>query len=199
MADDGHLIAMLTSPRATVRYDACELIRLAPAISPETVAALENALHDPDHGVAERAEAALRSHRTIPGPSHAAATDAAGLGASPSHAWAIVTWILFPGLCLLAWSFLSFMFWQGGSSNLAPIDGLPDIGSYAPLIASCGFTSLAVGAVSGALLYQGLVALVRRTAPMTLPVRVMAIILGAFLILAYLLFVFYAFGMLATG
>jgi hypothetical protein len=62
MTADEKLIAMLRSAKASDRYDACELLRVAPEIAPETVLALENVLRDPDPEVAERAASALRVH-----------------------------------------------------------------------------------------------------------------------------------------
>jgi uncharacterized RDD family membrane protein YckC len=50
---------MLKSPKSDTRYDACEELRLATESSPEVVLALEEATHDEDAYVAERARQAL--------------------------------------------------------------------------------------------------------------------------------------------
>ena len=53
------LISRLQSPKAGTRYEACEHLRIAPAITPEAIRALQNALNDPDASVAEAAQRAL--------------------------------------------------------------------------------------------------------------------------------------------
>ena len=53
------LITMLQSPRSGTRYEACEYLRIAPAITPEAIIALQNALNDSDADVAEAAQRAL--------------------------------------------------------------------------------------------------------------------------------------------
>ena len=53
------LVTMLHSPKAGTRYDACEYLRVVPAITPEAIRALQNALNDPDASVAEAAQRAL--------------------------------------------------------------------------------------------------------------------------------------------
>lgn len=58
------LLSMLESPKADTRFDACELLRVAPQISDEAIAALEKALEDPDRHVRESAESALRVHKS---------------------------------------------------------------------------------------------------------------------------------------
>jgi hypothetical protein len=63
MPDTEKLVAMLRDPKASVRYEACELLRVEPAITPEALAALEAALEDTDPDVVERAAAALKHHR----------------------------------------------------------------------------------------------------------------------------------------
>jgi hypothetical protein len=70
MRDVQKLVAMLRSPKANVRYEACELLRVAPEITPEAIVALENALRDPDPHVAEGAKTALNVHRDAAGGSH---------------------------------------------------------------------------------------------------------------------------------
>jgi hypothetical protein len=52
---------MLSSDKASVRYDACELIRISEESSPELVTALVKATHDNNKDVAERANAALKA------------------------------------------------------------------------------------------------------------------------------------------
>ncbi len=58
------LIAMFQSPKADVRYGACELLRVAPTLTPEAIAALQEILNDPDPNVAEAAQRALSLHLT---------------------------------------------------------------------------------------------------------------------------------------
>jgi len=58
----GKLIKMLHSPKANIRYDACEELRVASAITPEAIEALQNAINDPDASVAESAQSALNVH-----------------------------------------------------------------------------------------------------------------------------------------
>lgn len=55
------LLKMLSSDKASVRYDACEWIRVSHESSPEIVTALEKATHDVDKEVAKRATLALRA------------------------------------------------------------------------------------------------------------------------------------------
>jgi hypothetical protein len=55
------LLEMLTSKKASVRYDACEWLRVRQESSPEIVTALEKATHDEDKEVAERAKLALHA------------------------------------------------------------------------------------------------------------------------------------------
>jgi hypothetical protein len=55
------LLKMLSSKKASVRYEACEWIRISQESSPEIVSALENATHDPDKEVASRAKLALQA------------------------------------------------------------------------------------------------------------------------------------------
>lgn len=88
MAADQKWIAMLSSAEPNVRYEACELMRIAPALSPQARLALEGALHDPDREVAERAEAALRVHRTVAEPLQAkgAASQLSRDGSGPAIA-----------------------------------------------------------------------------------------------------------------
>jgi len=53
------LIVMLQSPKASMRYDACEHLRVSPAITPQAIKALKKALKDSDAGVADAAKRAL--------------------------------------------------------------------------------------------------------------------------------------------
>jgi len=55
------LLKMITSHKASVRYDACEWIRVRQESSPELVRALERATYDDDKEVAERAKYALQA------------------------------------------------------------------------------------------------------------------------------------------
>jgi len=55
------LLKMITSHKASVRYDACEWIRVRQESSPELVRALEKATYDEDKEVAERAKYALQA------------------------------------------------------------------------------------------------------------------------------------------
>ena len=53
------LINMLQSPNSNTRYEACEHLRVAPAITPEAITALVNALKDPNESVVDAAKRAL--------------------------------------------------------------------------------------------------------------------------------------------
>ncbi len=53
------LLINLKSPEASIRYDACEGLRSAVEITPEAIKALEEAVNDPDPGVADAARRAL--------------------------------------------------------------------------------------------------------------------------------------------
>ena len=55
------LLQMLTNRKASVRYEACEWLRVRQESSPEIVRALELATHDQDKEVAERAVKALQA------------------------------------------------------------------------------------------------------------------------------------------
>jgi len=55
------LLQMLSSKKASVRYDACEWIRVNQESSPEIVNALVKATHDSDNEVADRANLALQA------------------------------------------------------------------------------------------------------------------------------------------
>jgi predicted RNA-binding Zn-ribbon protein involved in translation (DUF1610 family) len=59
-----HLIKTLDSPKSSARYDACELLRVAPSLNDAAVAALERASNDPDPEVRDAAQRALDLHRT---------------------------------------------------------------------------------------------------------------------------------------
>jgi hypothetical protein len=67
--DIEQLINMLQSPKSSSRYDACELLRVAPAITPEAIIALQNAIKDPDASVADAAKRALTTQQQTPEPS----------------------------------------------------------------------------------------------------------------------------------
>jgi hypothetical protein len=67
MRDIDKLVEMLRSPSARKRYDACEELRVAPALPPSAIAALESAAaSDPDREVRESATSALAVHRPAP-------------------------------------------------------------------------------------------------------------------------------------
>ena len=89
MAGIEKLIEMLRSPKASTRFEACELLRVAPVITPEGIAALENALHDPDPGVVESAKSVLAVHRgrKLPTPSGLSARDTEALRAKNVYMW----------------------------------------------------------------------------------------------------------------
>ncbi len=55
------LLIMLEDSRQSVRYDACEWLRVSQESSPEVVNALEKATHDHDSEVAQRAKLALQA------------------------------------------------------------------------------------------------------------------------------------------
>ncbi len=55
-------ITRLTNPRADTRYDACEELRVASSLPPQALSALQRAAQDPDPGVADAAQRALRLH-----------------------------------------------------------------------------------------------------------------------------------------
>jgi hypothetical protein len=59
------LINMLQSPKPNKRYEACELLRVAPAITPEARIALQNAINDPDASVVDAAQRALAIHNKL--------------------------------------------------------------------------------------------------------------------------------------
>jgi len=55
------LLEMLSSKKASERYEACERLRASKESSPEIVTALEKATHDEDKDIAERAKLALQA------------------------------------------------------------------------------------------------------------------------------------------
>jgi hypothetical protein len=55
------LLEMLSSEKASTRYDACEWIRVSQESSPRIIKALEKATHDEDKEVAESANLALQA------------------------------------------------------------------------------------------------------------------------------------------
>jgi hypothetical protein len=88
MTDLGKLISNLGSPKATVRYDACEELRVASSIPAEAIAALEKALNDADRLVRESAQSALRVHKPQPSalaPSASAHQPTSDLSSVPSQ------------------------------------------------------------------------------------------------------------------
>ena len=56
-------IKRLQSKKASDRYDACENLRVTPDLTPEAIISLQNALNDPDAGVADVAKSALDAHK----------------------------------------------------------------------------------------------------------------------------------------
>jgi len=56
------LVRKLHSPKASVRYEACELLRVSATLSPEAVLALQATLEDQDSNVREAATNALATH-----------------------------------------------------------------------------------------------------------------------------------------
>ena len=62
MSDLGNLVRMLAIPKASIRFEAAELLRVAPAISDDPLAALERALRDPHPDVARSARSPLLVH-----------------------------------------------------------------------------------------------------------------------------------------
>jgi hypothetical protein len=61
MYTDEKLLQMISSEKASKRYDACEWIRVSQKSSPEIITALQKASQDPDKEVAERAKLALEA------------------------------------------------------------------------------------------------------------------------------------------
>jgi hypothetical protein len=59
MYSEEKLLKMLSSNKTSMRYEACEWLRVRQESSPEIVAALEKATNDADNDVAERAKLAL--------------------------------------------------------------------------------------------------------------------------------------------
>jgi hypothetical protein len=64
MDEETRLLEMLKSPKASVRYEACELLRVQSSISAQALSALEHALEDPNISVQDSASSALRVHKT---------------------------------------------------------------------------------------------------------------------------------------
>jgi hypothetical protein len=56
------LITMLESPEASIRYEACEDLRVSPVLTSKAVNALVHTLNDPDADVADAAQRALAFH-----------------------------------------------------------------------------------------------------------------------------------------
>jgi hypothetical protein len=61
MDSNKKLLEMLSSEKASTRYDACEWLRVSQESSPEIIHALEKASRDPNKDVSERANIALKS------------------------------------------------------------------------------------------------------------------------------------------
>jgi hypothetical protein len=64
MDQSKELIKMLDSPKASVRYDACEALRVTPSVNDAAIAALERTSSDSDPDVREAAQRALNVHHT---------------------------------------------------------------------------------------------------------------------------------------
>jgi preprotein translocase subunit SecF len=94
----------------------------------------------------------------------------------------VVAWVVSPGLLLVAWSFVSFMLWQGETSNLTT-HSRPAFHQYLSIMATCAPLSFIGGAVSGALARRGGLLLV----------------LGLLLFCALVVLVYWGFGLAATG
>ena len=56
------LIEMLKSPKASIRYEACEYLRVEPVLTDKAMQALDNVLNDPDPDVADAAQRARAYH-----------------------------------------------------------------------------------------------------------------------------------------
>jgi len=67
MTDESILLTELKSPKASVRYEATELLRVQAAISTTALSALKAALNDPDASVRESAASALHVHELVAG------------------------------------------------------------------------------------------------------------------------------------
>lgn len=72
MSEESRYLEMLKSPKASVRYEACELLRVQPSLSPDALSALELALEDPDRSVRDSAGSALKVHKPNPMPPQSA-------------------------------------------------------------------------------------------------------------------------------
>ena len=66
MPDIDMLLVMLESSDSSVRYDACEQLRVASSIPDRAISSLENTLRDPDELVADAARRALALHKPEP-------------------------------------------------------------------------------------------------------------------------------------
>jgi len=66
MAGTPRIVVRLSSPNANKRFDACEELRVMPALPEEARLALQAAVNDPDHLVADAATRALRMHTGTP-------------------------------------------------------------------------------------------------------------------------------------
>ncbi len=106
MADVASQVERLKSPNKNTRYEACEMLRVAPAITPEALEALRLATHDPDRLVAEAAQDALRVHLEPESIKPAQAQRPAGFWENP---WkkALAVALLFP-LTLVVERMLTF-------------------------------------------------------------------------------------------
>jgi hypothetical protein len=67
MSEIEKLVEKLRNPKAGTRYEACELLRVAPTITPEAIEALEKVLHDTDPAIVESAASSLQGHEEITG------------------------------------------------------------------------------------------------------------------------------------
>jgi hypothetical protein len=125
VADFPKLVANLKSKRPSTRYDACEELRVAPAIPEDAILALRTACNDPDPGVAEAAGRALAIHIS-PSASVPAQSAVSGLPQSRETEPAIVTWgpgIMALAMLVLGWILVKDLECVGGLAScvIAPI------------------------------------------------------------------------------
>ena len=102
----------LKSPNKNTRYDACEMLRVAPSVPQEVADALLLATRDPDRLVAEAARNAIALH-TNPTPTAAvehAPMAVTGFWGNPWHKLLAVG-LLFP-VTFLVMSVLHWMLWR---------------------------------------------------------------------------------------
>jgi hypothetical protein len=69
MSEIEKIVEKLRSPKVRTKYEACELLRVAPTITPEAIEALEKVMHDPDPAIVASTASALQAHQGIAGRS----------------------------------------------------------------------------------------------------------------------------------